>query len=66
MPFYDTGRVRKNPVGEADIRIITDVLEQVRPHQVYAAGDLSDPTARIGCAWRPSLPPCGSYRLRSG
>ena len=43
MPFYDTGRVRKNPIGDADIRVITDVLERVRPHQVYAAGDLSDP-----------------------
>lgn len=43
MPFYETGRVRKKPVGEDDIRLITDLLERVRPHQVYAAGDLSDP-----------------------
>ena len=43
MPFYETGRVRKKPLGEEDVRIITDLLERVKPHQVYAAGDLSDP-----------------------
>ncbi len=43
MPFYETGTVRKKPLGEDDIRIIVDLLERVRPHQVYAAGDLSDP-----------------------
>ncbi|MEX2673239.1 MAG: glucosamine-6-phosphate deaminase [Phycisphaeraceae bacterium] len=43
MPFYETGTVRKSPLGEADIDIITDLLEKVQPHQIYAAGDLSDP-----------------------
>ncbi len=43
MPFYETGRVRKNPIGERDIQLVVDLLEQVKPHQVYAAGDLSDP-----------------------
>jgi glucosamine-6-phosphate deaminase len=43
LPFYETGRVRKKPLGEEDIRITVDLLKQVRPHQVYAAGDLSDP-----------------------
>ena len=43
MPFYETGRVRKKPLGEADIQLIVDLLEKVQPHQVYAAGDLSDP-----------------------
>ncbi|RMH24372.1 MAG: glucosamine-6-phosphate deaminase [Planctomycetota bacterium] len=43
MPFYETGKVKKKPLGEEDIRIVMDLLEQVRPHQVYAAGDLSDP-----------------------
>jgi glucosamine-6-phosphate deaminase len=35
--------VRKKPIGDDDIRITRDLLERVRPHQVYAAGDLSDP-----------------------
>jgi glucosamine-6-phosphate deaminase len=43
MPFYETGRVRKAPLGEADIQIIVELLERVKPHQIYAAGDLSDP-----------------------
>jgi glucosamine-6-phosphate deaminase len=43
MPFYETGKVKKKPIGEDDIRIVSDLLRAVRPHQVYAAGDLSDP-----------------------
>ncbi len=43
MPFYETGRVRKKPLSEGDIRIIVDLLDEIQPHQIYAAGDLSDP-----------------------
>ena len=43
MPFYETGRVRKKPLGPEDIQITVDLLRQIQPHQVYAAGDLSDP-----------------------
>ncbi len=43
MPFYETGTVKKKPLGEADIQIIVDLLQQIQPHQIYAAGDLSDP-----------------------
>ncbi len=43
LPFYETGRVRKKPIGPEDIAITARLLEEVRPHQVYAAGDLSDP-----------------------
>ncbi|MCO6045473.1 glucosamine-6-phosphate deaminase [Aeoliella sp. ICT_H6.2] len=43
MPFYETGRVRKMPLGEEDIQITMDLLNQVQPHQIYCAGDLSDP-----------------------
>ena len=43
MPFYETGKVRKKPLGEEDIRIVAELLEKIRPHQIYAAGDLSDP-----------------------
>jgi glucosamine-6-phosphate deaminase len=43
MPFYETGRVRKKPISEDDIQICQNLLETVKPHQVYAAGDLSDP-----------------------
>ena len=43
MPFYETGRVRKKPLGEQDIQLTVDLLNQIKPHQIYAAGDLSDP-----------------------
>jgi glucosamine-6-phosphate deaminase len=43
MPFYETGKVKKKPLGEEDIAIIVDVLQKIKPHQIYAAGDLSDP-----------------------
>lgn len=43
MPFYETGLVKKKPLGEEDIQIIMDLLTEVKPHQIYAAGDLSDP-----------------------
>lgn len=43
MPFYETGLVKKKPIGEEDVSIIVDLLESVKPHQIYAAGDLSDP-----------------------
>lgn len=43
MPFYETGLVKKKPLGEKDITLIVDLLDKVKPHQIYAAGDLSDP-----------------------
>lgn len=43
MPFYETGRVRKKPLSEQDVQIIVDLLHDFEPHQIYAAGDLSDP-----------------------
>jgi len=43
MPFYETGARRKMPLSEVDIQIIKDLMERIKPHQVYAAGDLADP-----------------------
>jgi glucosamine-6-phosphate deaminase len=43
LPFYETGRVRKKPIGADDIAITCRLLDEVKPHQIYAAGDLSDP-----------------------
>lgn len=43
MPFYETGKVKKKPLGEKDIDIVADLIRKVKPHQIYAAGDLSDP-----------------------
>ena len=43
LPFYETGIKQKSPIGEQDVRIVMDLLEQIQPHQIFAAGDLSDP-----------------------
>ena len=43
MPFYETGLVKKKPIGEEDVQIIVDLIKEIKPHQIYAAGDLSDP-----------------------
>ncbi|MGB5242863.1 MAG: glucosamine-6-phosphate deaminase [Lutimonas sp.] len=43
LPFYETGRIKKNKLSEADIDIMKNLIEEVKPHQIYAAGDLADP-----------------------
>jgi len=43
MPFYETGKVKKKPLSEEDVNIIVDLIKEIKPHQIYAAGDLSDP-----------------------
>ena len=43
MPFYETGRVKKKPLSDEDIKITVNLLRKIKPHQIYAAGDLSDP-----------------------
>lgn len=43
LPFYETGTIEKNPVGQRDIQLTIDLIEKIKPHQIYAAGDLADP-----------------------
>ncbi|MBC7847695.1 MAG: glucosamine-6-phosphate deaminase [Flavobacterium sp.] len=43
LPFYETGRIKKNPLGADDIAIVKDIIEKIKPHQIFAAGDLADP-----------------------
>jgi glucosamine-6-phosphate deaminase len=43
LPFYETGKTKKNTVGEADIQLTIDLLQQVKPQQIFAAGDFADP-----------------------
>ncbi|MDR2843065.1 MAG: glucosamine-6-phosphate deaminase [Candidatus Symbiothrix sp.] len=43
LPFYETGTVKKKNIGQEDIDIIVKLLQKVKPHQIFAAGDLSDP-----------------------
>ncbi|MDN3619589.1 glucosamine-6-phosphate deaminase [Polaribacter undariae] len=43
LPFYETGAIKKNPIGIADVEITKDLIEKIKPHQIFAAGDLADP-----------------------
>ncbi|WP_214073185.1 glucosamine-6-phosphate deaminase [Mucilaginibacter sp. dw_454] len=43
LPFYETGKTRKNTVGEEDINLTIQLLQQVKPQQIFAAGDFADP-----------------------
>ena len=43
LPFYETGKIEKNPISEADVEIVLQLLRDVKPHQIYVAGDLADP-----------------------
>jgi glucosamine-6-phosphate deaminase len=43
LPFYETGTIQKNPMSEADVKITVELLQKIKPHQVYCAGDLADP-----------------------
>lgn len=43
LPFYETGTIKKKPLSNDDINIMCDIIETIKPHQIYAAGDLVDP-----------------------
>lgn len=43
LPFYETGTIEKNPMGEKDIEITIDLLRKIKPQQIFCAGDLADP-----------------------
>ena len=43
LPFYETGGIKKGLLTEKDIDIIVKLLREIKPHQIYAAGDLADP-----------------------
>ena len=43
MPFYETGTIKKASLGKEDVNRIVEVMREIKPHQIYAAGDLTDP-----------------------
>ncbi len=43
LPFYETGTIDKNPMGEADVINTMELLNKIQPHQIFCAGDLADP-----------------------
>jgi glucosamine-6-phosphate deaminase len=43
LPFYETGRIKKNPPSKKDILMTASLINKIKPHQIFAAGDLEDP-----------------------
>jgi glucosamine-6-phosphate deaminase len=43
LPFYESGRNQKNPVTSKDVQITIDLLQKIKPQQIFAAGDFEDP-----------------------
>ena len=43
LPFYESGKIEKLPMGERDVNIVRSLLQEVKPQQVFVAGDLADP-----------------------
>ena len=43
LPFYESGKIEKLPMGEADVRIVQELIAEIKPHQIYVAADLADP-----------------------
>ena len=62
MPFYETGGVKKKPLGREDIDIIKNLLQEVKPHQIFAAGDLSDPHGTHRVCFQAIIQACEELR----
>ena len=43
MPFYRKGQKKRKDISKNDIDIVKGLIKKIKPHQIYAAGDLSDP-----------------------
>ncbi|MBQ7211071.1 MAG: glucosamine-6-phosphate deaminase [Muribaculaceae bacterium] len=43
LPFYETGTIKKGDLSEKDVNIVRELIESVKPHQIFVAGDLADP-----------------------
>ncbi len=43
LPFYETGKIQKNTPTIKDMEKTASLIKKIKPHQIYAAGDLEDP-----------------------
>ena len=43
LPFYETGKIKKSKPSSKDLNIMCDLIKSIKPHQIFAAGDLADP-----------------------
>lgn len=66
LPFYKTGTVKKAPITEADVKIVLELLEEIQPDLVFAAGDLSDPHGTHRMCLSAVFRGLGAYRKKTG
>ena len=62
LPFYETGGVKKKPLGKKDIEIVKKLLQRIKPHQIFAAGDLSDPHGTHRVCFQAVIKACEELR----
>ncbi len=62
MPFYRTGRVRKDPISDADVEVVLDLLRETEPDEIFVAGDLSDPHGTHRMCYGAIKEALGRYR----
>lgn len=43
LPFYETGTIKKGNLSQKDVDIVKQLLLELRPHEIFVAGDLADP-----------------------
>ncbi len=43
MPFYETGTIKKATLTQKDIDVVVEAMRKIKPHQIYFAGDITDP-----------------------
>jgi glucosamine-6-phosphate deaminase len=43
LPFYETGAIEKKPMSEKDVKLTMELLREIKPQQVFCAGDFADP-----------------------
>jgi len=64
MPFYKTGRIKKDPIGEGDVDVVLALLREVRPGHIFVAGDLSDPHGTHRMCYQAIKEAVGRYRAQ--
>lgn len=43
LPFYETGTIKKGDLSQKDIDIVKHLLVEIKPDEMFVAGDLADP-----------------------
>ncbi len=66
LPFYKTGRVRKDPIGPEDVRIVLSLFDELNPAHIFVAGDLSDPHGTHRMCYGAIASAVGRYRSTTG